>query len=78
MNRRNFLRMGVLSAGVPLVGMTGSINGVSWAAAAQPEGGLLRNTAPVLGSAASTINTPYRNLLILVELKGANDGLNTV
>ena len=42
----------------------GTINGVSWAAPA-PD---------VLTSSAGA----YRNLLILVELKGANDGLNTV
>ncbi len=75
MDRRNFLRMGLLGAGIPLAG---TVNGVSWTAAAPVEGSVLRNAAPVLGSAASAINTPYRNLLILVELKGANDGLNTV
>jgi uncharacterized protein (DUF1501 family) len=28
--------------------------------------------------ASAAVNTPYGNLLILIELKGANDGLNTV
>lgn len=41
----------------------GQLNGVSWAAA--PAG-------------AAGIKTPYQNLLVLIELKGANDGLNTV
>lgn len=60
MNRRNFCQLGLLGAGVPLIG---NLNGVSWAAAP------IAVTNPV---------TAYRNLLILVELKGANDGLNTV
>jgi uncharacterized protein (DUF1501 family) len=45
------------------VPLFGRINGVAWA-------------APTAG--AATITTPYQNLLVLVELKGANDGLNTV
>ncbi len=64
MDRRHFLRMGLTAATVPLLGST---QGVSWAAAP--------------GDAASAANAAggaYRNLLILVELKGANDGLNTV
>ncbi|HEX9389834.1 MAG TPA: DUF1501 domain-containing protein [Usitatibacteraceae bacterium] len=44
--------------------MFGTINGVSWAAPAP--------------DAATVEAGAYRNLLILVELKGANDGLNTV
>ncbi|MEO8104359.1 MAG: DUF1501 domain-containing protein [Betaproteobacteria bacterium] len=32
----------------------------------------------VAWAAAATAATPYNNLLILIELKGANDGLNTV
>ena len=46
------------------VPLFGAVNGVGWAAPA-PD---------VLTSSAGD----YRNLLILVELKGANDGLNTV
>lgn len=46
------------------VPLFGAVNGVGWAAPA-PD---------VLTSSAGA----YRNLLILVELKGANDGLNTV
>ena len=42
----------------------GTVNGVSWAA---PAPDVLTNNSGA-----------YRNLLILVELKGANDGLNTV
>ena len=44
--------------------LIGSVNGVAWAAA-----------SPTASGAAST---PYNNLLLLIELKGANDGLNTV
>src|SRR5258706_6366652 len=44
--------------------MFGTINGVSWAAPAP--------------DAATVEAGAYRNLPILVELKGANDGLNTV
>lgn len=44
--------------------LIGSLNGVAWAAA---EPG-----ANLAGA------TPYNKLLILIELKGANDGLNTV
>ena len=63
MDRRHFLRLGLLGAGVPLAGR---INGVSWAA------------PPSASVALEGAANPYRNLLILVELKGANDGLNTV
>ena len=44
--------------------LIGSLNGVAWAA-----------TEPV---ANVGLATPYNKLLILIELKGANDGLNTV
>ena len=69
MNRRNFLTSSLIAAGVPLAGQ---YHGVAWAA-----------PSPVLAGAAgadSNIlnNTPYKNLLLLIELKGANDGLNTV
>ena len=43
--------------------LIGSLNGVAWAA------------MPVVKAA---ISTPYSKLLVLIELKGANDGLNTV
>lgn len=43
--------------------LLGSLNGVTWAATATAKG---------------TNPTPYSNLLVLIELKGANDGLNTV
>jgi uncharacterized protein (DUF1501 family) len=46
------------------VPLAGKFNGVAWAAPA----------AAAVGDA----NSPYRNLLLLIELKGANDGLNTV
>lgn len=45
------------------VPLVGKFNGVAWAA-----------PAPSVADASS----PYRNLLLLIELKGANDGLNTV
>ena len=48
--------------GLPLFG---NIGGVAWAAA-----------DPLPARAAGP--TPYGNLLLLIELKGANDGLNTV
>jgi uncharacterized protein (DUF1501 family) len=41
----------------------GQLDGVAWAAAQ---------------NAAGAVKTPYQNLLVLIELKGANDGLNTV
>ena len=63
MDRRHFLRLGLLGAGLPLAGQ---INGVSWAA------------MPTISIPLENAANPYRNLLILVELKGANDGLNTV
>lgn len=43
--------------------LAGTINGVAWAA---PQ------------AATQANNSPYNNLLILIELKGANDGLNSV
>ncbi|MEI6737946.1 MAG: Twin-arginine translocation pathway signal sequence domain-containing protein, partial [Pseudomonadota bacterium] len=70
MNRRHFLQSagwaGVAGAAFvsPLFGET---NGVAWA-----EDAVVRNAG------LTPINTPYKNLLILIELKGANDGLNTV
>jgi uncharacterized protein (DUF1501 family) len=42
--------------------LSGVLNGVTWAAA----------------PATTTVANPYSKLLILIELKGANDGLNTV
>lgn len=46
------------------VPLVGKFNGVAWAAPAT--------------AAVADANSPYRNLLLLIELKGANDGLNTV
>lgn len=62
-SRRRFLQSLGALAGVPLFGQTG---GVAWAAPAAAT------------TSAAAVDTPYRNLLVLVELKGANDGLNTV
>ena len=42
--------------------LIGTLDGVAWAAA----------------SPAIDVSTPYTKLLVLIELKGANDGLNTV
>ena len=69
MNRRDFLRtagMGTISASLPLFGQT---NGVAWAQS--PSAASVKAPAPLP-------NSPYSNLLVLIELKGANDGLNTV
>ena len=62
MNRRKFLQSMGLAAAAPLAG---SANGVAWAAVPSPAN-------------PSANSGPYHNLLILIELKGANDGLNTV
>lgn len=62
MNRRKFL--GSVGS-LPLIG---TLNGVAWAASA-PSKAASTNVAG---------HKPYTNLLVLIELKGANDGLNTV
>jgi uncharacterized protein (DUF1501 family) len=69
MNRRQFIASSLLAAGAPL---TGKLNGVAWAAAPQAA-----NTGVVPAGVSAAAST-YKNLLILIELKGANDGLNTV
>ncbi|MCY7386742.1 MAG: DUF1501 domain-containing protein [Burkholderiales bacterium] len=46
--------------------LMGSLNGVAWAA------------APAATVSVPILPTPYSKLLVLIELKGANDGLNTV
>lgn len=58
MDRRQFLKAGVIASAAPLAGR---LNGVAWAAPQPVNEG-----------------TRYQNLLVLIELKGANDGLNTV
>jgi uncharacterized protein (DUF1501 family) len=65
--RREFLRAAALGsfAAAPLFG---TLNGVAWA----------QNAKPAVVANASAANSAYNNLLILIELKGANDGLNTV
>jgi uncharacterized protein (DUF1501 family) len=45
------------------VPIVGSLHGVAWAATSAP---------------ATAASAPYSKLLVLIELKGANDGLNTV
>jgi len=71
LDRRAFLKTagaGGVALSLPMFGQT---NGVSWAQTPV--------TAAPLGRVGSTkFVTPYNNLLILIELKGANDGLNTV
>ena len=71
LDRRAFLKTagaGGVALSLPMFGQT---NGVSWAqtpvAAASPG-----------RAGAATFVTPYNKLLILIELKGANDGLNSV
>ena len=67
MNKRHFLQGLSAASAVPLLGFT---NGVVWAQPVAPK--------PVPAQNAAAVNTPYKNLLIMIELKGANDGLNTV
>ncbi len=66
MNRRHFLTTSLGALGsLPLAGI---LNGVAWAA-----------TPPAAAPPPTAVAvTPYTNLLVLIELKGANDGLNTV
>jgi uncharacterized protein (DUF1501 family) len=64
MNRRLFLQSVGLTGAAQALPFFSQTNGVAWA-----------QSAP---SKSAVINTPYNNLLILIELKGANDGLNTV
>ncbi len=68
-NRRHFLSTAGIAAASAALPLFGETNGVSWAQvppAAAPK------ATPALPS------SPYSKLLILIELKGANDGLNTV
>ncbi len=62
MNRRHFLQTAAIVSAGSASPFFGEINGVAWA---QPT--VVKNS-----------ESPYKNLLILIELKGANDGLNTV
>jgi uncharacterized protein (DUF1501 family) len=73
MNRRDFLKNGALvgAGGVAGVPLFRELNGVAYAQSAP-------TTQPKVATPASKVATPYQNLLILIELKGANDGLNTV
>ncbi len=68
MNRRDFLQSAGLAGAASVLPLFGETNGVAWA---QPAPATTK-------TGASAIDSPYRNLLILIELKGANDGLNTV
>jgi uncharacterized protein (DUF1501 family) len=68
MKRRDFLQLASSGAMLPILTAGGE---VVWAQAAP----VAAKAPPV---AAESIDTPYKNLLILIELKGANDGLNTV
>ncbi len=70
MNRRHFLTRAALAGSASTLPLLGQINGLAWAQNAS-------KAAPVLVN-QPTPRTPYNNLLILIELKGANDGLNTV
>ncbi len=64
MNRRHFLQSAGLIGATQAVPFFNETNGVAWAQTA--------------ASKSAVVNSPYNNLLILIELKGANDGLNTV
>ena len=71
LDRRAFLKTagaGGVALSLPMFGQT---NGVSWAQTPVA-------AAPPARAGAAKFVTPYNNLLILIELKGANDGLNTV
>lgn len=65
MNRRDFFVNSTLAG----LSAWASTQGVSWAQVP---------VAPRAAGVAPAVSTPYQRLLILVELKGANDGLNTV
>ncbi len=52
------------------------LQSIGWAAGA-PLAGTLHGVSWAAPAALAT-SSPYENLLILIELKGANDGLNTV
>jgi uncharacterized protein (DUF1501 family) len=67
MNRRDFLKAAGLT-GIATAPLFGNTNGVAWAQAVKP----------AATAAGASVATPYNNLLILIEFKGANDGLNTV
>ena len=69
MNRRKFLRAAGVSALATSAPLFGIVNGVAWAQSPSPSSAPRTTTLPA---------SPYSNLLILIELKGANDGLNTV
>ncbi len=63
MTRRRFLSTALRRLGtLGSLPLFGMLEGVAWAAA----------------SPAIEVASPYHNLLVLIELKGANDGLNTV
>ncbi len=71
LDRRAFLKTagaGGVALSLPMFGQT---NGVSWAQTPV-------TATPSARAGAAKFVTPYNNLLILIELKGANDGLNTV
>ncbi|MFY8064752.1 MAG: DUF1501 domain-containing protein, partial [Usitatibacteraceae bacterium] len=69
MNRRKFFRAAGVSALAASAPLFGNVNGVVWAQSPSPSSAPRTTTLPP---------SPYSNLLILIELKGANDGLNTV
>lgn len=62
MNRRHFMQAVGIAGVAGAAPLFGEFNGVAWARSV----------------ATTTRESPYKNLLILIELKGANDGLNTV
>jgi uncharacterized protein (DUF1501 family) len=77
MDRRDFLKSTALSGAAGFACATplfGETEGVAWA---QTPSAARISTGPRSNNAALP-PSPYSNLLILIELKGANDGLNTV
>jgi uncharacterized protein (DUF1501 family) len=72
-NRRQFLKTSALASAATTIPFVGETNGVAWAQSAAAI-----NAATNTATNPATGKSPYNNLLILIELKGANDGLNTV
>jgi uncharacterized protein (DUF1501 family) len=66
-NRRQFLQAAGIAGAAVTLPFFSEVNGVAYA-----------QTPAQANQTNAKATTPYNNLLILIELKGANDGLNTV